>query len=38
MTLAEGKVILVLEGGYNLESISDASDVCAKALLGDEVG
>ena len=35
MPLAEGKIILALEGGYNLASISRAMGLCAKALLGD---
>ena len=34
MTLANGRVIIALEGGYNLTSISNASVACAKALLG----
>lgn len=34
-TLANGKVILCLEGGYNVNSISHAMSMCAKALLGD---
>ncbi|XP_064648608.1 histone deacetylase 4-like isoform X2 [Lineus longissimus] len=37
MTLAKGKVVLVLEGGYDLPAICDASEVCAQALLGDEI-
>ena len=37
MTLAKGKVCLVLEGGYELTSICDASEMCLRALLGDEV-
>ncbi|XP_013391785.2 histone deacetylase 4-like [Lingula anatina] len=37
MTLAGGKVVLVLEGGYDLPAICDASEICVKALLGDEV-
>lgn len=34
-SLANGRVILVLEGGYNVNSISHAMTMCAKALLGD---
>jgi histone deacetylase 6 len=34
-TLANGKIILVLEGGYNVNSISHAMSLCTKALLGD---
>lgn len=37
MTLAKGKVVLVLEGGYNLPTICDASEECVKALLGDSL-
>ncbi|KAG7171304.1 histone deacetylase 6-like [Homarus americanus] len=35
MCVAEGRVILALEGGYNLASISYCMTMCAKALLGD---
>ena len=34
-SLAEGRVALLLEGGYNLKSISDSMIMCANALLGD---
>ncbi|EEC18867.1 histone deacetylase 4, 5, putative, partial [Ixodes scapularis] len=37
MTLAKGKVVLALEGGYDLPSICDCSQECVAALLGDEV-
>ncbi|XP_034252879.1 histone deacetylase 6 isoform X1 [Thrips palmi] len=33
--LAGGRVVLCLEGGYNLNSISYAMTMCSKALLGD---
>ncbi|XP_054859461.1 histone deacetylase 6 isoform X2 [Eublepharis macularius] len=33
--LAGGKVALVLEGGYNLESISESMTMCTRSLLGD---
>lgn len=33
--LAEGHVVLALEGGYNLTTISYCMTLCAKALLGD---
>jgi histone deacetylase 6 len=33
--LAGGRVILCLEGGYNVNSISYAMTMCTKALLGD---
>ncbi|XP_039279130.1 histone deacetylase 6 [Nilaparvata lugens] len=34
-SLAGGRVILALEGGYNITSISYAMTACAKSLLGD---
>ena len=34
-SLAQGRVALLLEGGYNLNSISFSMMMCAKALLGD---
>ncbi|XP_012259593.2 histone deacetylase 6 isoform X2 [Athalia rosae] len=34
-SLANGRVILSLEGGYNVNSISYATLMCTKALLGD---
>ena len=34
-SLAGGKIILCLEGGYNLESVSYSATMCIKALLGD---
>lgn len=33
--LANGKVIMGLEGGYNLTSISESINSCASVLLGD---
>lgn len=33
--LANGKIILALEGGYNINSIAYAMTMCTKALLGD---
>ncbi|XP_059051071.1 histone deacetylase 6 [Achroia grisella] len=35
--LAGGRVILCLEGGYNVTSISYAMTMCTKALLGDPI-
>lgn len=35
--LAMGRVIMCLEGGYNLTSISYSMTMCTKALLGDPV-
>ncbi|XP_051567628.1 histone deacetylase 7-like isoform X2 [Myxocyprinus asiaticus] len=36
MELAEGRVVLVLEGGYDLSSLCDASQACVNALVGYE--
>nr|XP_032634783.1 histone deacetylase 6 [Chelonoidis abingdonii] len=33
--LAGGRVVLVLEGGYNLVSISESMTMCTRTLLGD---
>ncbi|XP_035237895.1 histone deacetylase 6 isoform X1 [Anguilla anguilla] len=35
MSLAAGKVLLILEGGYNLTSISESMSMCTSMLLGD---
>ncbi|XP_047441722.1 histone deacetylase 6 [Mugil cephalus] len=35
MSLAGGRVLLILEGGYNLTSISDSMAMCTRVLLGD---
>ncbi|XP_040298520.1 histone deacetylase 6 isoform X1 [Bufo bufo] len=35
MGLAGGKVVVVLEGGYNLTSISESMSMCTRTLLGD---
>lgn len=35
MVLAKGRVVLALEGGYNLNSISNSYLACMQALLGD---
>lgn len=37
MTLAEGRVVLALEGGHDLMAICDASEACVSALLGNQV-
>lgn len=37
MTLAEGKIVLALEGGYELTAICNCTEMCVKALLGEEV-
>ncbi|XP_051562621.1 histone deacetylase 7-like isoform X2 [Myxocyprinus asiaticus] len=36
MELAEGRVVLVLEGGYDLSALCDASQACVNALVGNE--
>jgi len=35
MALAQGKVVLVLEGGYNLSAISHSFAACTSVMLGD---
>ncbi|XP_037936405.1 histone deacetylase 4 isoform X2 [Teleopsis dalmanni] len=35
MQLANGKVVLALEGGYDLPAICDSAQECVRALLGD---
>ncbi|XP_074063017.1 protein deacetylase HDAC6 isoform X2 [Macrotis lagotis] len=37
MGLAGGRIALVLEGGYNLTSISESMAACTRTLLGDPV-
>ncbi|KAL7991445.1 hypothetical protein Chor_015701 [Crotalus horridus] len=37
MGLAEGRIILALEGGHDLTAICDASEACVSALLGNGV-
>ena len=37
LTLAGGKVVLVLEGGYIIQPMCDAVEMCMKALLKQEV-
>lgn len=37
MSLAQGRVALILEGGYNLNSIAVSLSSCVKALLGDPI-
>ncbi|XP_069990018.1 histone deacetylase 4 isoform X12 [Penaeus vannamei] len=36
MTVARGKVVLALEGGYDLASICDATEACVRTLTGDD--
>ncbi|XP_024082353.1 histone deacetylase 4 isoform X13 [Cimex lectularius] len=36
MQLADGKLVLSLEGGYDLPAICDSAEECVRALLGDD--
>ena len=36
LTLAGGRVVLALEGGYNLDAISRSGAACVRVLLGEE--
>ena len=38
MPLAEGKIVLALEGGYNLESTAKSALACVKVLMGEPPG
>lgn len=33
-SLARGRLVMALEGGYNLDTLSEAGKTCAEALLG----
>jgi histone deacetylase 4/5 len=35
LSLAKGKVVLALEGGYNLDAIAAAASACTRVLLGE---
>lgn len=37
MRFAQGKIVMALEGGYNLNSIANSVLSCAKILLHEEV-
>jgi hypothetical protein len=37
MTLAEGRLALVMEGGYELKAIPDSAEMCLRALLGENI-
>lgn len=37
MKLADGKVVLVLEGGYELNALAECGKACVEALLSREV-
>ena len=37
MSVADGKVVLVLEGGYDLPSLSDCAEMCVNALMDKQI-
>ena len=37
MSLAGGKIALVLEGGYSLEALCDCAEQCSRALMGQNI-
>ena len=37
MSLAEGKVVLSLEGGYDKQSLCDCSEMCINALINRQI-
>ena len=37
MSLAEGKVVLALEGGYDKQSLCDCSEMCINALINRQI-
>ena len=38
MKFADGKVVLVLEGGYELNALAECGKACVETLLGRTVG
>lgn len=36
MEFAGGKIVMALEGGYNLNSLSNSAQACVKVLLGNK--
>ena len=36
MNFAEGRIVLILEGGYNLDSIAKSMHACLEVLLEDK--
>lgn len=36
MSFAQGKIVLALEGGYNLDSIANSALACVEVLLEDK--
>ena len=37
-TLAGGRLVLVLEGGYDLAAICDSAETCVRVLVGEDLG
>jgi acetoin utilization deacetylase AcuC-like enzyme len=37
MSLADGKIVLALEGGYDLQSLCDCSELCLHALMDKQI-
>jgi len=37
MSLADGKIVLALEGGYDKKSLCDCSEICINALMNKEL-
>nr|QDF21426.1 histone deacetylase 4 isoform X7 [Brachionus koreanus] len=37
MSLADGKLVLALEGGYDLQSLCDSSEMCLRALMNKQI-
>lgn len=37
MSLASGKLVLALEGGYDLQSLCDSSEMCLRALMNKQI-
>ncbi|XP_028415768.1 histone deacetylase 4-like isoform X1 [Dendronephthya gigantea] len=37
MDVADGQIVLALEGGYSLPTLCDSAEACMRALLGDEL-
>ena len=37
LTLAEGRLVMALEGGYELAAICDSEQICVSTLLGDPI-
>ena len=38
LSLADGRVVLALEGGYNLDAIARSAAACLRVLLGEKAG